>query len=103
MRQFLLELVEKSIRLAPPLMVFKLHKGALLYESHDREEAWKLFQQASTGTDRDVRALTKFYLALVERKRGHLKYALRLARSVLHDCHERWILKRLRLEFGLGV
>jgi tetratricopeptide (TPR) repeat protein len=67
---------QQALDLHPRLLSLKITKGALLYEKLQREDARRLLHEGLCQTSEDYeRALCHFYLALIERKRGHLREA----------------------------
>jgi tetratricopeptide (TPR) repeat protein len=94
--------IDRAIRLSPQSARLKALKGALLYENLEREMSRQLFYQALTAAPSlPVSAVCHFYLALLERKRGHVTEARSLAQKAARSQPENWLAIRIRREFAI--
>jgi tetratricopeptide (TPR) repeat protein len=84
--------IDRAIQLAPHLAGLKATKGALLYENLDREHAREFLHRCLLeGPEEYASALCHLYLALLERKRGHMDEATTLARRAKAFSRDKWL------------
>ena len=93
---------QQAISILPNLPGLKVTRAALLYEKRERQVAKRLLQECLWEITEDYdHAVCHFYLALIERKRGHLPEAKKLAERVTSFSKDKWLMLRLRREFAL--